>query len=326
MCLCGAVGESESRSDLRAHTLKCFDVHAIDLRMDGKFMKKYQVFVSSTFDDLKGARQAVSGALLRAGCFPAGMELFPAADEEQLSFIKKVIAQSDYYLLILAGKYGSIDPKTDESYTEQEYNFAISIKKPIIRLVHRDPFGLLPKNLLEATDRGIERLHRFRQRVMESSLVRQWETDDELMFEAVMALDDAKLRNPATGWVRGDEIKKGSIEAQDTIEKLKAEIELLKGKSTDLRFEFVDRCIKKFDLGSREEILSKVAEVTTNRVVFEGDLRRSLEADGLSAEAADAINRALVLDNVTKIRTTGEVTVPSTSKRYLEELLFDRLM
>jgi len=43
--------------------------------------KRYQVFISSTFQDLQGARQEVSQALLRADCFPAGMELFPAADE-----------------------------------------------------------------------------------------------------------------------------------------------------------------------------------------------------------------------------------------------------
>ena len=44
--------------------------------------KRYQVFISSTFQDLQNARQEVSQALLRADCFPAGMELFPAADEE----------------------------------------------------------------------------------------------------------------------------------------------------------------------------------------------------------------------------------------------------
>ena len=35
------------------------------------------------------------------------MELFRAASEEQLSFIKRVIDGCDYYLLIVAGDYGS---------------------------------------------------------------------------------------------------------------------------------------------------------------------------------------------------------------------------
>ena len=57
--------------------------------------KRYQVFISSTFQDLQNARQEVSQSLLRADCFPAGMELFPAADAEQFEFIKTVIDQSD---------------------------------------------------------------------------------------------------------------------------------------------------------------------------------------------------------------------------------------
>ncbi|MEM9320741.1 MAG: DUF4062 domain-containing protein [Pseudomonadota bacterium] len=56
--------------------------------------KPDQVVVSSTFQDLQDARQEVSQVLLRADCFPAGMELFPAADEEQLAFIKVVVRRS----------------------------------------------------------------------------------------------------------------------------------------------------------------------------------------------------------------------------------------
>jgi len=43
--------------------------------------KKHQVFISSTFRDLIVERQAVLKAVLELGHMPAGMELFPAADE-----------------------------------------------------------------------------------------------------------------------------------------------------------------------------------------------------------------------------------------------------
>ena len=49
------------------------------------------------------------------------MEGFFAADEEQLSYIKKIIDECDYYILIIAGRYGSID-ETGVSYTEKEYD------------------------------------------------------------------------------------------------------------------------------------------------------------------------------------------------------------
>jgi len=50
--------------------------------------KKYQVFVSSTFADLKEERAKVIQTLMELDCIPAGMELFPAIDEEQFNFIK----------------------------------------------------------------------------------------------------------------------------------------------------------------------------------------------------------------------------------------------
>lgn len=67
--------------------------------------KKYQVFVSSTYEDLVPERQEIMHALLELDCIPAGMELFPAADEDQWSLIKGVIDDCDYYLVVIGGRY-----------------------------------------------------------------------------------------------------------------------------------------------------------------------------------------------------------------------------
>lgn len=72
-----------------------------------KLSKKYQVFVSSTHDDLIDERKEVAQAILKCDCIPAGMELWPASNFSQWQVIKSVIDDSDYYLLIIAGKYGS---------------------------------------------------------------------------------------------------------------------------------------------------------------------------------------------------------------------------
>lgn len=83
--------------------------------------KRYQVFLSSTYADLKDERQKVIQTLMEMDCIPSGMELFPATDEEQWEFIKKVIDDCDYYLLIIGGRYGSINAE-GISYTEKEYD------------------------------------------------------------------------------------------------------------------------------------------------------------------------------------------------------------
>ncbi len=94
--------------------------------------RKYQVFISSTYTDLRAEREQVLRGLLETDCIPIGMELFPPTDEAQWQYIKRVINQCDYYLLILAGRYGSIDPDTGLSYTEKEYMYAEALGKPIL--------------------------------------------------------------------------------------------------------------------------------------------------------------------------------------------------
>jgi hypothetical protein len=100
--------------------------------------KRYQAFVSSTYADLREERQRIIQALMEMDCIPAGMELFPAADEDQFAFIKKIIDDCDYYILVIGGRYGSLTA-TGISYTEQEYEYALSKDLRVIALLHENP-------------------------------------------------------------------------------------------------------------------------------------------------------------------------------------------
>ncbi len=106
--------------------------------------KRYQVFVSSTFFDLKDERSRVMEALLELDCFPAAMELFPASDNTAWEWIQKVIQDSDYYLVIVGNRYGSTDEQ-GLSYTEREYDYAVAIGKPVMApSSHADPRTAFP--------------------------------------------------------------------------------------------------------------------------------------------------------------------------------------
>lgn len=65
------------------------------------------------------------------------MEYFPADNDRQFEFIKSVIAECDYYILIIAGRYGSIG-KNGNSYTEMEYRYAIEKNIPVLIFIHDD--------------------------------------------------------------------------------------------------------------------------------------------------------------------------------------------
>lgn len=94
--------------------------------------KREQVFVSSTYTDLVEERHSITQTLLKADCIPAGMELFPASDSDKWDLIRRVIDGCDYYLLVLGGRDGSVDPDDNLSFTEKEYKYAVLAGKPVL--------------------------------------------------------------------------------------------------------------------------------------------------------------------------------------------------
>ena len=97
--------------------------------------KKLQVFISSTYEDMKLERQKAVEAILAAGHIPAGMELFASENAEQWAVIQRWIRESDVFLILLGGRYGSIEPISQKSYTHREYEYAVEKNKPIVSVV-----------------------------------------------------------------------------------------------------------------------------------------------------------------------------------------------
>lgn len=135
--------------------------------------KKYQFFVSSTYKDLIEERQIAINCIMRLGHIPAGMELFTATGEEQFASIKPIIDESDYYVLILGGKYGTVIKSEKISYTEKEFDYAISTGKRIIALVYKDPDNL-PSNKRETKPLLIKYFNNFREKVINNRMVSMW--------------------------------------------------------------------------------------------------------------------------------------------------------
>lgn len=188
--------------------------------------KRYQVFVSSTYADLKEERQAVIRAVMELDCIPAGMELFPAADEEQFEFIKRVIDDCDYYLLIIGGRYGTVT-EDGISYTEKEYEYAVKRGLKVIALLHENP-NEIPLGKSEKEPLLRERLQNFREKVSDGRLVKFWKTADDLPGKVALSLSQTIKTHPAVGWVRADRV--ANVEVLGEINELRKQNALLQGR------------------------------------------------------------------------------------------------
>lgn len=181
--------------------------------------KRYQVFISSTYEDLKEERRAVQDTLISMGDFPVQMESFPATDEEQLEYIKPLIEACDYYILIIGGRYGSL-LADGKSYTEKEFLHAVETGVPVIVLVHSNPEEL-PRNKTEETSEGHEKLKTFTALASDGRIRKSWDTTDGLKLCVREAVDHAKKTKKRTGWVKGDTI--ASTAALQELEALRKE-------------------------------------------------------------------------------------------------------
>ncbi len=162
--------------------------------------------------------------ILNNDCFPAGMEMFPAMDEEQFEYIKRIIDDSDYYLLIIGGRYGSVDDN-GVSWTEKEFDYAVSKGIHVMAFVIEDEaYNKLPKYKLDKKDIELnqERLKKFKEKVSKKRLIRKWSDANTLALEVTNSLQRVQKIHPQIGWIRADKVASG--DAQKEIERLNNDI------------------------------------------------------------------------------------------------------
>lgn len=163
---------------------------------------RYQIFVSSTYTDLIPVRRQVTEQILSMNHIPAGMEMFSASGRQQWTTIQKAIDNSDYYVLIIGERYGSISPEDGISYTEKEFNYALSRNIPTLCFLPGKNFST-PREHREADAALIEKLDLFKTRLKEQ-LCDFWEDGNELVSKVSSALYKIFTEEPGIGWIRGD--------------------------------------------------------------------------------------------------------------------------
>lgn len=159
--------------------------------------RRYQIFISSTYKDLKDEREAVIKAILQNYHFPIGMEMFHADDKEQWVQIANTIDMSDFYVLILGNCCGTLMEKENISYTEKEYDYAISKGIPVLAFVidAETPTKYFEEN---AKQRGAYK--KFRKKV-EKLPRNTWHNKEDLSLKVITTLHQKILENKRNGWI-----------------------------------------------------------------------------------------------------------------------------
>jgi hypothetical protein len=252
--------------------------------------KRYQVFVSSTYEDLREERQAVIQALLELDCIPAGMEMFPATDEDQWSLIQKTIDDCDYYVVIIAGRYGSAGPQ-GKSYTQMEYEYASSKGKPVAAFLHSSP-GKISAELTDPENR--EKLDEFRA-LVKKKMVNFWSSPAELGLVVTSSMVKLMKAKPGTGWVRADMVANESaaqeiLRLKRRIEELEAQVHQARSQPPQGTAELAqgeDKLMINFRVPEAKGWVTKLQRTTWNKVFAalaphlldganEGELRSTL--------------------------------------------------
>jgi hypothetical protein len=184
--------------------------------------KRYQVFISSTYADLKEERSKVIQTIMELDCMPAGMEIFPAIDEEQFNFIKRIIDDCDYYLLIIGGRYGSLS-ENGISYTEKEFDYAVEKGIRVIAFIHANPEEIIQAKS-EKDQFAREKLEAFKKKVQTGRLIKYWTSADELPGLVALSLPKTIKTYPAIGWVRANNLNPDLLQQLNELQKVNADL------------------------------------------------------------------------------------------------------
>lgn len=284
--------------------------------------KKYQIFISSTYLDLIEERQMAVQSIIKMGHIPAGMELFKAG-ASQWQTITKWIDESDIYVLILGGRYGSINEHEGKSYTQLEYEYALSKGIPVFAIVLKDDF-LQEKENNKKDDKieifekeNIEKYNKFKKLVL-SKVVAFAEDIKDIQIEIPNNVNTIARERKLEGWSKGSDtesyidalkenmlISKEKQKLMQENQKLKEKIKKLEEDKKDnfsckLSFEELQKSLEKEIVIIPKDKLGNKEELKRSVLVLGTSLKKQL-ASGVSNSGLSSDREAFICNNIASV-------------------------
>lgn len=138
------------------------------------------VFISSTYDDLADYRRAIWQVLKEFDVNIRGMEAFGARTEHPLQTCLAEVEQSDVYLGIVAFRLGTMEPSSEKSFTQLEYEHALGLKKEILIYLADENQAIFPYKDIDVDSKPLERLKAFKSILQERHTVNRFSNPEDL--------------------------------------------------------------------------------------------------------------------------------------------------
>lgn len=154
--------------------------------------KKYQIFISSTYMDLKEIRSIAFTTILEMGHIPVGLDIFQTpAEYTTEKYVAKYIDASQLIIVIIGNRYGTI-AESGKSYVEEESSYALSKSKKVLFFVNSQYRKVDDPNY-----------QKFVNDILNNNLVILW--DNKLDFKVKLVSNVSQtLTNspPTTYWIK----------------------------------------------------------------------------------------------------------------------------
>src|SRR5262249_55806447 len=126
----------------------------------------------------------------------------------QLETIRQWIKESDVFMLILGGRYGTVEEESGKSYIQLEYEYAIEKDKPVFAAVITEKYldnKIKNQGKIVLEDKHHDLYQSFQKTVM-SRICSFFDDAKDLKIILHESIPDVTRDRELPGWVRGDEV------------------------------------------------------------------------------------------------------------------------
>jgi nucleotide-binding universal stress UspA family protein len=140
------------------------------------------VFLCSTFTDLTEEREQILRAIQKLQLQHDSMEFFGARTNQAIETCLEEVRRSDFLVVVVGHKYGSIVPNRDLSFSEAEYVEGHRLSKPCLVYIRSDEVPVLPK-FVERDPDNLRRLERWKSILRERHTVAHFTDPNDLALQ-----------------------------------------------------------------------------------------------------------------------------------------------